>query len=368
MADVAAQVVGRLADFAFAGQEDQDVAGVVRIAPEFVHRVGNGVVQVVLARLLERAVALLDREGPARHHDRRRRALGRSEVLREAVGIDGGRGDDHLQVGPARKNLAQVAQQEVDVQRALVGLVDDERVVGLEQRVGLRLGQQDAVGHQLHRGVAAQAVLKAHLEADHVAQRRLQLFGDALGDRAGGNASRLRVADEAALAGFGIELAAPERQRDLRQLRGLARARFAADDHDLVRRNGGHDLLAPAGDRERFGELDAQGGGRCEGRQGKAVVGRCARRQAGKPPIIAGPRRCCMASTARRHAAGGAENFVKTLYSTACRRYDRGHDLLPCPPFDAHPLRKPRPCTRRGQGDPPGLTKPARRLQLPSRN
>ena len=31
-------------------------------------------------------------------------------------------------------------------------LVDDERVIGLEQRVGLRFGQQDAVGHQLDAG------------------------------------------------------------------------------------------------------------------------------------------------------------------------------------------------------------------------
>jgi hypothetical protein len=53
-----------------------------------------------------------------------------SKCFGKAVGVDGGRGDDHLQVGPARQDLAQVAQQEVDVQAALVRLVDDERVVG----------------------------------------------------------------------------------------------------------------------------------------------------------------------------------------------------------------------------------------------
>jgi hypothetical protein len=122
-------------------------------------------------------------------------------VLREAVGVDGGRGDDDLQVGPARQHLPQVAEQEVDVQAALVRLVDDQRVVGAQQRVALRLGQQDAVGHQLDRGAGLQPVLEAHLVADHLAQRRVQLVGDALGHAAGGDAPRLRVADQAAAPG-----------------------------------------------------------------------------------------------------------------------------------------------------------------------
>jgi hypothetical protein len=45
----------------------------------------------------------------------------------------------------------------------------------------------------------AQPVLEAHLVAHHLAQRRLQLFGNALGHAAGGNAARLGVADQLAL-------------------------------------------------------------------------------------------------------------------------------------------------------------------------
>ena len=67
------------------------------------------------------------------------------------------------------------------------------------------------------------------------------------------DAARLRVADQAAAAGAE---AAPELEADLRQLRGLARAGLAADDHDLVRRDRARDLVAPAGDRQRFGERD----------------------------------------------------------------------------------------------------------------
>ncbi len=107
--------------------------------------------------LLERPPALLDREHAARDLDHRRRALRAGEVLRKAIGVDRGRGDDHLQIGPARQDLAQVAEQEVDVQAALVRLVDDQRVVGAQQRVALRLGEQDAVGHQLDAGAGRAA-------------------------------------------------------------------------------------------------------------------------------------------------------------------------------------------------------------------
>jgi hypothetical protein len=72
-------------------------------------------------------------------------------MLGKALGVDGRRRDDHLQIRPLRQDLAQVAEQEVDVEAALVRLVDDDRVVGAQQRIVLRLGQQDAVGHQLDR-------------------------------------------------------------------------------------------------------------------------------------------------------------------------------------------------------------------------
>jgi hypothetical protein len=94
--------VGRLADLALAGQEDQDVAGPrARARPP--HRQMASLRSY--SRFPRRPVALLHREHAARDHDHRRRALGRGEVLGKAVGVDGGRGDDHLQVGPARQDL-----------------------------------------------------------------------------------------------------------------------------------------------------------------------------------------------------------------------------------------------------------------------
>ncbi len=259
-----AQVVRRFADFAFAGQEDEDVAAFAG-APELVHRVGDGVVEVEVLALFIRPPALLHRKQPARDLDHRRRAESRCEVVRKPVGVDGGRGDDDLQVGPPRQDLAQVAEQEVDIQAALVRLVDDQRVVGAQQRVVLRLGQQDAVGHELDRCAGLQPVLEAHLVADHVAQRRLQLVGDALGHAAGGDAPRLRVSDEAVPAGAA---AAPELEHDLRQLRGLARTGLAADDDHRVFTDGARDIVAPGRDRQRFGVGDRRDGA------GRGHVGR----------------------------------------------------------------------------------------------
>ena len=68
---VLAQVVGGFADLALAGQEHEHVAAA--FTPEFVHRVGDRVVQIVFAALFERPPALFDREQTPRDHDHRRR-------------------------------------------------------------------------------------------------------------------------------------------------------------------------------------------------------------------------------------------------------------------------------------------------------
>ena len=82
----------------------------------------------------QRAVADLDRVGAAGDLDDRRRLPPVGEVLGEALGVDGRRGDDQLEVGPARQQLLEVAEQEVDVEAALVRLVDDDRVVAAQRR------------------------------------------------------------------------------------------------------------------------------------------------------------------------------------------------------------------------------------------
>ena len=121
-----------------------------------------------------------------------------------------------LRSGRRGRSCVQVAEQEVDVQAALVGLVDDQGVVAAEQPVALDLGEQDAVGHHLDQRPAARPVGEPHLVADRVPEPGAELLGDPLGDGARGDPPRLRVPD---LPGD----ATAELQADLRQLGGLAR-------------------------------------------------------------------------------------------------------------------------------------------------
>ena len=118
----------------------------------------------------------------------------------------------------------QPAEQEVDVETALVRLIDDDRVVLLEQFVTVNLVEQDAVGHDPHAGVGRDLVGKAHLVAHEVTELASELFGDTLGDGPCCDTAGLRVRD--ALCA--------ELQRDLRELGRLARARFTRDNHDLM--------------------------------------------------------------------------------------------------------------------------------------
>ena len=128
-----------------------------------------------------------------------------------------------------------------------MGLVDDDRVVGAQLAIGVRFGEQYAVGHHLEDRVRACRVLEADLVADEALGRLGQFVREAVGETAGGDAPRLRAADEP-------RGAAPERQADLRDLRGLARARLAADDGDGVVANESRDLVAVLRDGEVLGK------------------------------------------------------------------------------------------------------------------
>ncbi len=237
--------VGRVPDLPLAGEEDEDVA--LALLLELLHGVGDrgdlvavGVVGVLFE---ERPVAHLHGVcTPADLDDR-----GVAEVPGEALGVDGGRGDDDLEVGPLRQQLGEVAQQEVDVEGPLVGLVDDDRVVGAQLAVGLDLGEQDAVRHQLDEGgLRVDLVGEADLPADGLAERGVQLLRHALGHGAGGDTTGLGVPDHAADA-------SPELHADLRDLRGLPGTGLTGDDHDLVVADGVGDHVLLLADRQLLG-------------------------------------------------------------------------------------------------------------------
>ncbi len=140
----------------------------------------------------------------------------------------------------------QVPQQEVDIERPLVGLVDDDRVILAQFRVTAGLGQQDAVGHHLDEGILACAIGETDLGTDLLADLHAQLVGDARGHRTGGDAAWLGVPDHRADT-------EPEFEAHLGQLRGLAGTGLAAHDHDLVVPDRLDDLFAPLRDRQLLG-------------------------------------------------------------------------------------------------------------------
>ncbi len=199
-----AQHVGGVANLALARQKHQHITG----AAPFAALIGGNLIkggedclvngQVVLDTVAlfvllqgQRAIPGVDREGAPRDLDNRRIV----EVLGEALQVDGRRGDDDFKVWTPRQQGFQVAEQEVDVQAALVGFVDDDRVVAFQVAVVLGFGQQNTVGHQLDQGVGITLVFKAHLIANQRAQRRREFFRDAAGNAARRNSTRLGVAD-----------------------------------------------------------------------------------------------------------------------------------------------------------------------------
>ena len=117
-------------------------------------------------------------------------------------------------------------------------LVDDDRIVAPQQRIALRLRQQNAIGHQLDIGVGRHLVGETHLVTHRLSQWRFQFLRDARGHRARGNAPRLRVADQSFDAALQL-------QTDFRQLRGFARTRFTANDDHLIFTDRARDVRAP---------------------------------------------------------------------------------------------------------------------------
>ena len=258
-----AQRLGSLADLALAGQEHQHVTRPTAL--RLIDRIDDRIEQVAplalarwraLARtrrrlrpflrifVLHRAVMHGDRIQAARHLDHRRRlACGVGKVAGKAVGIERRRGHDHLEIGPFGQQRAQIAEQEVDVQAALVRLVDDQGVIGGEQRVGLSLSQQNAVGHQLDMAGCGELVGEADLVAHRLPERTVELLRDARSRGPRRQPPRLGVTDQ-------TRCTAPQRHADLGQLSGLARTRFATDDDDLMRSQRFGNLVAPRRNRQ----------------------------------------------------------------------------------------------------------------------
>ena len=164
-------------------------------------------------------------------------------MLGETFRVDRRRGDDQLQVAAPLQDALHHPEEEIDIERALVRLVDDDRIVLLEEGIGLRFGQKNAVGHDLHQRRVDGMVGEADLEPDGRSRFGLQLLAEAAGDGSRGDSARLRVAD------LSVDPPA-DLQADLRELRRFAASGLAADDHRLVPAKKLRDVTFFGGDRQ----------------------------------------------------------------------------------------------------------------------
>ncbi len=192
------QGAGQLVDLALARQEHQRVAGLAA-APQLGDAGANLLFQVALGVGL--LIMQIHRKPAALDQQHRRRTLPRlPEVPRQLVRIERGGGDDQLELGPTRQQPLEPAEQEVDIQAALVRFVQDDGVVSAQLTVALQFRQQDAVGHQLDQGSLRHAAVEARLVADQFAHAGAKFLGDAPGHAARRQPARLRVPDHAAQA------------------------------------------------------------------------------------------------------------------------------------------------------------------------
>ena len=219
-------------------------------------------------RLVQIARSIQDFHGkhPAGHFNDRSGLAILGKMLGKTSGINRCGGHDHLQIVLARpeQQALDVTQKEVDVQAALMRLVDDQAIISPQLRIRHGFSEQDAIGHQLDAGAGLHRLIEAHLVTDMLAERRTQLFGDALGNAVGGNPARLCMADQAFLAGA-------SQGGDFGQLGGFARAGLTTNDDDRMRGDRTHDLLTPRTDGQLLGELKA---GKCPERLFQRPLGR----------------------------------------------------------------------------------------------
>ena len=177
----------------------------------------------------QRLIHDLHRIRASRHLDYRHLRVQRVfEMLLELHRIDRRGRDDQLQIAPFRQQCRQIAKQEIDVQTALMRLVDDDRVILHELRIALDLRQQNTVGHDAQTRLRRAFVGEPHLVADFLTQRHAHFAGDAFSDGARGEPAWLRVHDLPAMR------STAQFQQDLRQLRGLAGTRLTGNNHHLA--------------------------------------------------------------------------------------------------------------------------------------
>mmetsp|Transcript_8266 Transcript_8266/g.18466 ORF Transcript_8266/g.18466 Transcript_8266/m.18466 type:complete len:218 (-) Transcript_8266:58-711(-) len=139
----------------------------------------------------------------------------RVKVGLELASVEGGGHHDQLQIRPLLRNLLDEAEEDVSRQRALVSLVEDDRRVPLQQRVGHRLAKEHTVRHVLEHSLRPSHILEADRVSHLFAELNVHLLRHAFRDAHGSDAARLRARDHALAA---VNAALEHHRGDLRGL------------------------------------------------------------------------------------------------------------------------------------------------------
>ena len=113
-----------------------------------------GVFRIVIANFY--------REGSAAHLNNRRII----EIARKTLRVDSCRGDDNFQFRAFGQQLFKITNQKIDIQAALVGLIDNDGIVLIQKTVLLHFCQQHTVGHQFYQTVVADLIRKANFKTN----------------------------------------------------------------------------------------------------------------------------------------------------------------------------------------------------------
>ncbi len=172
------------------------------------------------------------------------------EGMGELFRVDRRGGDHHLEVPAFLQQVSQNTEDEVDVEAAFMGLVHDDRVISLQERVGLDFREEDAVGHHFDANVGPRPFVEPNLISNRPAQGLYQFLGKPACRGDGGDPPRLGMANDPPDA--------PSRLKThLRDLGGLSRPCLTGDDDDGMPTDSRDYLFSFCGDRQDFGIGDS---------------------------------------------------------------------------------------------------------------